>query len=237
MTTQKTVLITGASRGIGAAMVRAFKEAGFKVAACARNVSKMESADLKMSCDVSKVEQVRAVIEKVRADFGHLDVLINNAGTAKDSPMEGNDDSLWHEVMDVNLNGTYYFSKYALPLFGERGGRIINLGSVLSHKGVPDGIAYCAAKHAVLGFTRALALKVAARKITVNAICPGWTRTDMAKDRMNEIGITEEQAGKGLPVGRITEPHEVASLALYLASDAAATITGQSMVIDGGFLA
>jgi NAD(P)-dependent dehydrogenase (short-subunit alcohol dehydrogenase family) len=113
-------------------------------------------------------------------------------------------------------------------------GRIVNVGSVLSLQGVPDQIAYCAAKHGVLGLTRSLAHLVAPRRITVNCICPGWTRTEMAEGRMKELGWTREQLEASVPIGRFIEPEEVAELALYLLSDAASGITGQALTIDGG---
>src|SRR5690606_17585842 len=136
----------------------------------------------------------------------------------------------------VNLNGTYYFTKYTFPHIPD-GGRIVNIGSVLSHRGVPDQTAYSAAKHAVLGFTRAFARHAAARGVTVNVVCPGWVRTDMARGRWEELEIDETQAAAATPLGRVVEPAEVASLVCFLASDEAGAITGQAFTIDGGTLA
>jgi NAD(P)-dependent dehydrogenase (short-subunit alcohol dehydrogenase family) len=162
---------------------------------------------------------------------------VNSAGLAGSNALDpASDDLLWHRIFDVNVHGTYYFTKYAYPHLPD-GGRIINIGSRLSHKGVADQTAYSAAKHAVLGFTRAFALHAAARGVTVNAVCPGWVRTDMARARWEALGIDEREAAAGVPLGRIAEPAEVASLVFFLASDEAASITGQAFNIDGGALA
>jgi NAD(P)-dependent dehydrogenase (short-subunit alcohol dehydrogenase family) len=141
-----------------------------------------------------------------------------------------------HRLIDVNLHGTYYFTKYAFPHIAD-GGRIINIGSVLSHKGVADQTAYSATKHAILGFTRAFAHHAATRSVTVNAVCPGWVRTDMARGRWEELDIDEEKAASRVPLGRVVEPAEVAALVHFLASDEAGAITGQAFNIDGGTLA
>jgi len=127
-------------------------------------------------------------------------------------------------------------TKHTYPYMPD-GGRIVNIGSVLSHVGVADQTAYSAAKHAVLGFTRAFARHAAARGVTVNAVCPGWVRTDMARERWRELRIDERQAASDVPLGRIVEPAEVASLVHFLVSDEAAAITGQAFNIDGGTLA
>jgi NAD(P)-dependent dehydrogenase (short-subunit alcohol dehydrogenase family) len=220
-------------------MVAQFKANGWSVAACARTVaaSWVEKPDLALQCDVTQPNEVKQTINETVKEFGSIDVLINNAGLAGNTSLEPSDsDDYWHDIINVNLNGTYYFSKYSIPHI-PNGGRIINVGSVLSFKGVSDGIAYCAAKHAVLGFTRALAHNLAPKNITVNAICPGWTRTEMALGRMKEISMTEEHLKSSVPLGRFIEPSEIAAFALYLASDTASGITGQSFTIDGGSLA
>ena len=164
--------------------------------------------------------------------------MVNNAGLAGSNPLSpDSDDDFWQRILDVNLNGTYYMCKYSAPHLPDGTGRIINIASVLALKGVPDQTAYCAAKHAVLGFTRAFAQYLAPRKITINAICPGWTRTEMAEGRMSEIGITEKDLSTSVPLGRFVEPTEVADLAYFLASsEASSMITGQALTIDGGTL-
>ena len=235
----KAALVTGGSRGIGLAIVERLKTAGWRVAAGARALEHLSEspADFKFACDVADVNAVRDSIAAVVREFGAINTLVNSAGLAGSNSLEADsDDALWQRIIDVNLNGTYYFTKYAFPYIPD-GGRIINFGSVLSHKGVADQTAYTAAKHAVLGFTRAFAHHAATRGVTVNAVCPGWVRTDMAQSRWEELGIAEEQAASSVPLGRIVEPAEVASLVYFLASDAAGAITGQAFNIDGGTLA
>lgn len=234
----RVVLITGGSRGIGEAMIETFKDAGWTVAACARSEIRSKKVDVALGCDVTDPRQVKAALAQVLADCKSIDAVVNNAGMAGGNPMDaGAGDELWHRIIDVNLHGTYYVTKQALPHLPDRTGRIINIASVLALKGVPDQPAYCAAKHAVLGFTRAMAHLAAPRGITVNAICPGWTRTEMAEGRMKELNLPLEELEAGVPIGRIIEPAEVAALALFLTSPAAGGITGQALPIDGGSLA
>jgi NAD(P)-dependent dehydrogenase (short-subunit alcohol dehydrogenase family) len=236
---QKVVLVTGGSRGMGLAIVEHFKASGFKVAACATTLegARKGNPDFAFACDVARVEQVKSGIAAAVKALGKIDVLVNNAGFGgKNSLDPSEDDSLWSRILSVNLDGSYFMAKYALPQMND-GGRIINVASVLALKGVPDATAYCAAKHGVLGLTRSLAHAVAGRRITVNVICPGWTRTDMAFDRLSELGMNEASLKRSVPLGRFIETPEIAQLAGYLASDAASGITGQSFVIDGGVLA
>ena len=234
----RSAFVTGGSRGIGLAVVERFKSAGWRVAACARFLDRLDRcpADVKLACDVTDRDAVRATIATVVRELGALDVLVNCAGLAGSNPLDTDDDTLWHRVIDVNLHGTYYVTKYAFPHIRD-GGRIVNIGSILSLRGAADQTAYTAAKHGVLGFTRAFARHAAARRVTVNAVCPGWVRTEMAERRWAELGIDEERAAAEAPLGRIVEPEEVASLVFFLASEEAAAITGQAFTIDGGVLA
>lgn len=238
-TTAPVVLVTGASRGIGLAIVQAYAAAGWRTAGCARQpgAGLAAAAELAVTCDVTDATAVRTCVAGVHAHFGRLDALVCNAGLAGSNPfVPDDDDALWRAILATNLDGTWYACRAALPLLPERRGRIINIASVLALCGVPDQPAYCAAKHGVLGLTRSLALHAAARGITVNAICPGWTRTAMAEARYAELGIDAATAAAGVPLGRIVEPEEVAALALWLASPAAGAITGQALSIDGGAL-
>lgn len=235
----KSALVTGGSRGIGLAIVERFKAENWEVATCARVPEDFDDnpADYCFACDVTDPAAVRNCVAAVANEFGTIDALVNCAGLAGSNPLDADsDDELWHRVIDVNLNGTYYFTKQAFPFIPD-GGRIINIGSLLSHRGVADQTAYSAAKHAVLGFTRAFSHYAAERGVTVNAVCPGWVKTDMARDRWAELNMDESAAAARIPLGRIAEPAEVASLVYFLASDEAGSITGQAFNIDGGALA
>jgi NAD(P)-dependent dehydrogenase (short-subunit alcohol dehydrogenase family) len=232
----KSVLVTGGSRGIGLAIVERFRTAGWQVATCARSLGHLNAsrADIRFGCDVADAAAVRNGIGAVVREFGSIDVLVNSAGIAGSNALDADsDDVLWHRIIDVNLHGTYYVTKHAFPHIPD-GGRIVNIGSVLSHVGVADQTAYTAAKHGVLGFTRAFARFAASRRVTCNAVCPGWVRTDMARARWEDTGIAETDAAAEAPLGRIVEPDEVASLVWFLASDEAAAVTGQEFTIDGG---
>jgi NAD(P)-dependent dehydrogenase (short-subunit alcohol dehydrogenase family) len=231
----RTILITGGSRGIGKALVSAFKAQGDRVFACARKAIASAEADLFFECDVADRVSVAKLRQQVIQVTSRIDVLINNAGLAGSNGLTPEDsDSLSDEILNVNLGGTYNITKSFLPLIEKPGGRIINISSVLGLVGVPDQSAYCAAKHGVIGFTRSLALKLASEGVTVNAICPGWTRTDMATGRLRELGLSEQAALRSTPLKRWVEPGEVASLAVYLAGQNAGNITGKAWSIDGG---
>lgn len=230
----RVIVVTGASRGIGAAIANLFSDRGDRVVGVSRSLQSSPKFAAYFECDVADRDSVRSVIDEVSKRFGKIDVLINNAGLAGENSLDSqDDDSLWHDILNVNLNGTYYFSKYALPLMS-KGGSIVNIASVLGLFGVPDQTAYCAAKHAVVGFTRSLALNLAQRRIRVNAICPGWTRTEMAEGRFRELGVTANEIGEKIPLGRIVEPVEVAKLAYFVCSNDAIMMTGQTLTLDGG---
>ena len=238
---QPVLLVTGASRGIGLAIVQRFVRLGWRVAACARSAAVEQSgADLALRCDVTDPQQVQRTVAATHDRWGRIDALVNNAGMTGTNSLlpdaEPKDaDLLWHQIVATNLHGTYYFSKQVLPHLPEGSGRIVNIASVLALFGVPDATAYCAAKHAVLGFTRALSKHVAPRGITVNAVCPGWTRTQMAEERMQALGLSQAQLEAGIPLGKMVEPDEVASLVeLLVVSEAGRKISGQALTIDGG---
>ena len=231
----RIVLVTGGSRGIGRAGEARVAAAGDKVIATARHpaTQSMPKGTDFHACDGADPAAVAALFNQIEAAHGRLDVLVNNAGMAGGNRLDGDDD-LWHRILATNLNGSYYCAKAALPLLPDGSGRIVNIASVLGLFGVPDQTAYCAAKHGVIGFTRALAKALGPRRITVNAVCPGWVRTGMAAQRLAELGIDETTAGQDSATGRITEPEEVAALVAFLASADAANITGQALPIDGG---
>ena len=249
----RVALVTGGGTGIGLAIALAFLREGARVAIGSRNPAHLQAGSgavreaghevLAIQTDVTDPSSVHAVVDGVVSRYGRLDILVNNAGTSGQTPITDPDDTGWHAILATNLTGTYLCSKQVLRQMrdGEHG-RIINLSSVLGRFGVPGYAAYCAAKHGIIGFTKALALEVAARGITVNAICPTWVDTDMARQGMTEtasvLGITVEefrrQAIKGIPIQRMVEAAEVGNLAVYLASPQAGGITGQAVNICGG---
>lgn len=184
----KVAVVTGGTRGIGRAVALRLRAEGWRVVTAARRPPVETDPDF-VACDVADAASVRELFGTVAKQHGRLDALVSCAGLAGANSLEG-DDTLWHEIIGSNLNGTYYCCKAALPLLPDGIGRIVNVASVLGLRGVPDQTAYCSAKHGVVGLTRALALAVAARGITVNALCPGWVDTDMAYARYRDLGIT-----------------------------------------------
>ncbi len=227
----KTALVTGGTRGIGGAVTSRLRADGWRVIPIARHSPAEPDPDF-IACDVGDPAAVRALFDRIEA----LDALVNCAGIAGSNTLEG-DDALWHAIVNSNLNGTYYCCKAAVPKLPDGTGRIVNIASVLGLRGVPDQTAYCAAKHGVVGLTRALALAVAARGITVNALCPGWVDTDMAHQRYRELGITPEQAAAGVPSGRVATPAEIADAVAWLLRPESRGINGHALPIEGGGLA
>jgi len=246
-----TVLVTGGGRGIGRAIALRFAEPGSIVAIASRTRSELESTGAEiekrgakamlLTVDVTDEASVAAAFKTIRDSRGTLDVVVNNAGIGGGKPIAETDTASWRRILDTNVWGTFLVTRQAVPLLAE-GGRVINISSVLGRFGVPGYTAYCASKHAVIGFTRALALELAGRRITVNAICPGWVETDMALQGMTSgasaMGITveqfKEQAMSRVPIGRMIQPDEIATLVKFLASPATSAITGQTYNICGG---
>jgi NAD(P)-dependent dehydrogenase (short-subunit alcohol dehydrogenase family) len=245
MLTGKTALITGGGRGIGRAIALTLAQHGARVSVAARTREQVENVAGEIGddaralvCDVSSSEEVAQMVADVKPD-----ILVNNAGIAESATLPNTTDELWHRHLAINLSGTFYCTRAALPAMLERGwGRIINIASIAAKAGAPYISAYAASKHGVLGLTRSVALEVAASGVTVNAICPGYVDTEMVSRGVQQItaktGRSAEEALDALkkmsPQNRLVTAEEVAALALLLASEEGRGINGQGINIDGG---
>ena len=242
----KHALVTGGGTGIGAAVARVLKDKGAAVTITGRNRERLEAAadELGVACQVSDVTDREAVRSAFRAAVkrdGRIDILVNNAGNAESMPFRKMDDSLWDRMLAVNLTGTYNCTKAVIDGMLEAGsGRIINVASIAALKGAAYVAAYCAAKHGVVGLTRALAAEYAKKDITVNAVCPGYTDTAMVRSAIDNIarttGRSKDEALAELvrtnPQGRLISPEEVADAVIWLCRQP--SMTGQAIVVAGG---
>ena len=252
---QKIAVITGGGRGIGRAVALAFAREGADVMVLARTEDEVRRVAAEVRdecgvraahavCDVSDAASVRDAFDLVREQFGRAaDILVNNAGIAESAPLVKTTDELWQRHLGVNLSGTFYCLRAALPSMIERGwGRIINVASIAGKTGAPYIAAYAASKHGVLGLTRTAALEVATSGVTVNAICPGYVETDMTEGAILNItartGKSADEARAILermsPQQRLVTSEEVAAVALLLASHEGRGINGQAINVDGG---
>ncbi|MDQ6692834.1 MAG: SDR family oxidoreductase [Chloroflexota bacterium] len=249
----KRALVTGGGRGIGRAIVLALSSAGADVAVTARSLLEIEAVAgvirsaggkaLPVTCDVTDPLSVGELARRVEDAFGGLDILVNNAGSAQSHKFVDHPDELWHRMLDTNLTSVYYVTKAFAPMLVESGGgRIINIASTAARVGDRYVVAYTAAKHGVLGLTRALAAELVGQNVTVNAICPGYVDTPMTEATIDNItartGKDAEEARWALEKmslqKRLIEPEEVAALALFLAAESSRGINGQAINIDGG---
>ncbi|MEX0612968.1 MAG: 3-oxoacyl-[acyl-carrier-protein] reductase [Pirellulales bacterium] len=238
----RTAIVTGASRGIGKAIALRLAGAGAKVACVARNVDKLqETADAITAaggaaevhpCDVTDSAAVTKLIEDLAEKWGGIDILVNNAGITKDTLIPRMSDEDWDAVIATNLRSVFLFTRAcSLVMMRKRSGRIINISSVSGLMGNPGQANYSASKAGVIGLTRTVAQELASRKVTVNAICPGFIASEMTQ----AMGATLDEFVKTrIPAKRLGEADEVADAVLYLASDSAAYITGEVLTIDGG---
>lgn len=251
----KLVLVTGASRGIGKAIALAFAQRGARLAIQARNkellaataseIQALGAEVFSQSLDLSDETAVLSSLNDLSKQFGRVDILVNNAGIYKTSPVLGHSSQLWNEVMNVNLFTAFLLCRELVPSMLAAGwGRVINISSISGKHAEMYGAAYSASKFGLIGLTQALALELADKGITVNAICPGWVNTELAQAqlsdpewcKLNSIDRKEslEIARLSIPQMRFIEPEEVAEMAVYLAGDAARGITGQAVNICGG---
>ena len=249
----KIVLITGGSGGLGQALADAFARAESRVVIAARDQKRLENAAekigekgaqvLALPCDIFHRDQVRSLDAKIKAHWGDVQILINNAGIARAVSFSDMPDDLWDETLAVNLTGAYNCCKVFLPAMVQaKWGRIINIASTTAKVGYRHVTAYTASKHGLLGLTRALALETARDGVTVNAICPGYIDDERTHEN---VAAMAEKTGKSndailklfaasAPQNRLIAPDEVASLALLIASEKLAAMTGQAINVDGG---
>ena len=243
-------LVTGGGSGIGAAIALALVGQGARVTVLGRRPDVLHELVQQnpeflhgVCADVADAEQVANAFAEANKHFGPVHILVNNAGQAASAPFLKTDAALWQQMLSVNLTGTFNCTQAALPQMLQMGwGRIVNVASTAGLAGYAYVAAYCAAKHGVIGLTKSLALEVARKGITVNAVCPGYTETDILRESIANVvsktGRSEADAraefAKGNPQGRIVQPAEVADTLLWLCGEGASAITGQSISVSGG---
>ncbi len=249
-------IVTGGGRGIGAAIAAALAAQGADLSLLGRTSATIEATAARLRdehgvragsavADIGDEASLSSAIARCIDERGPAHMLVNNAGIAPSAPFLKSDAKLWREVLDVDLMGAVHAARAVLPAMLEAGGgRIVNIASTAGLTGMAYVTAYCAAKHALIGFTRALAMETARKGITVNAVCPGYTETDIVSDALQNItaktGRSRDEALENLvahnPQGRLIQPEEVAATVAWLCSDLAASVTGQSIVVAGGEL-
>jgi NAD(P)-dependent dehydrogenase (short-subunit alcohol dehydrogenase family) len=243
-------LVTGGGRGIGAAIAQALSAAGARVTILGRTASQLDEAAIGMAgstvtvtADVTDPGQIERAFAKARDAAGEISILVNNAGWPASRALAKSDEAFWREVLEVNLTGTYHCTRAAIPsMLAANWGRIVNVSSTAGLRGYAYCTAYCAAKHGVIGMTRALALEVAKTGITVNAVCPGYTDTGVVRDAIRQISEktarSEAEARETLvsfnPQLRLVKPEEVANAVLWLCAPGSESVTGQSLAVAGG---
>jgi 3-oxoacyl-[acyl-carrier protein] reductase len=241
----QVALVTGASRGIGKTIATTLARCGAKVACVARNADKLAETvaeitskggeALSLECDVANTESVNKTVETVVEKWGRVDILVNNAGITRDTLIPRMEDAQWDDVINTNLRGTFLFTRAVTrPMMQARYGRIINISSVSGIMGNPGQSNYSASKAGMIGMTRTVARELASRKVTVNAVAPGFIETEMT-GALGEAILGEVK--NRVPAKRLGTPADVAEAVAFLASKQASYITGQVLTIDGGMTA
>jgi len=242
--TGKVALVTGAARGIGQAIAVKLAAEGADIALCdlqadwlAETAGKVQALGRKAQCytaDVSNGEQVQAVVATVEKDFGKIDILVNNAGITKDTFLIRMTEQDWDAVLNINLKGTFLFSKaVARPMMKQRSGAIVNVASIIGLIGNAGQCNYAASKAGVIALTKSVAKELASRGVRANAVAPGFIKTKMTEKLPEDI---QKKMLEAIPLARFGEPEDVANVVLFLASDAAAYVTGQVVTVCGGMV-
>ena len=241
----KVALVTGASRGIGKAIALMLAEKGADIAvnfagstaaaeAVAAEIEKMGRKAILVQGDVSKADVCAEIVDKVVSELGHIDILVNNAGITRDTLLLRMKEEDWDAVLNTNLKGVFNCTKAAVKYMAkQRSGSIVNISSVVALMGNAGQANYAAAKAGILGFTRSVAKEMAARGIRVNAVTPGFIKTDMTSVLSEKVVAAMEAS---IPLARLGEPEDIAKAVLFLVSDNAAYITGQTLHVDGGMV-
>jgi 3-oxoacyl-[acyl-carrier protein] reductase len=243
----KVCLVTGASRGIGLGIALEFARRGAKLAvnsSSPKSLSKISSIlygmgvdFIQVPADLSVAEKCFSIVDETVKSFNKIDVLVNNAGVNLPKGVDELTLDDWSKIVAVNLTAPFLCSKRAASyMVSQRSGRIINIASIQSFLAIPNRVPYASTKSGIVGLTRALALELARYNITVNAIAPGFIETDMVRKIASSGALNLEKVINKIPLGRLGKPDDVAKVAAFLASDDASYITGQVIIVDGGFL-
>ena len=241
---EKVAIVTGASRGIGEAIATQLSNCGAKIILIARNADKLKIVQERitsqggiaesMAGDVSSLDSFTEIISSINKKWGRIDILVNNAGVARDNIIMRMKEEDWDEVMSINLKGCFNGIKSVTrPMIKNKAGRIINITSVIGQIGNAGQSNYAASKAGIMGITKSMAKELGSRNITVNAVAPGYIKTDMTNELNDDI---KEKMKTSIPLGRLGTPDDVANLVCFLASDDAGYITGQTFNVDGGMV-
>ena len=236
----KVAIVTGGARGIGLGITRRFMEEGARVVVAQRTIDDVPEGAHAIRTDLREVEQIDSLVKQVTAQFGVIDVLVNNAGIMFEEPVTTMTESQWDDMLTVNLRAPFLLIKHVVPVMRRNGGGVIvNIGSIEGEAANPRHTAYCTTKAGIHGMTRALAVELGEDAIRVNAIAPGWIETDLVKEYIagvpDKVGF--ERSMKQLhPVRRLGQIEDIGQVAVFLASDESAFVTGQVIVADGGRL-